>query len=43
MGNRLFPGIGGVHVVEAAKSLYAGVTPSLPAGAKVALKTVEDY
>lgn len=43
LGNRLFPGIGGVHVVEAAKSLYAGVTPSLPAGAKVTLKTVEDY
>jgi SAM-dependent methyltransferase len=38
MGNRLFPGIGGVHVVEAAKSLYAGVTPSLPQGAAIAFK-----
>ena len=37
MGNRLFPGIGGVHVVEAAKSLYAAVTPGLPQGAAVAL------
>jgi SAM-dependent methyltransferase len=38
MGNRLFPGIGGVHVVEAAKSLYAGVTPGLPQGAAIAFK-----
>jgi SAM-dependent methyltransferase len=38
MGNRLFPGIGGVHVVEAAKSLYAAATPGLPQGAAIALK-----
>jgi SAM-dependent methyltransferase len=38
MGNRLFPGIGGVHVVEAAKSLYAGVTPGLPQAASIAFK-----
>jgi len=37
MGTRLFPGIGGVHVVEAAKSLYAAATPGLPQGAAVAL------
>lgn len=29
MGARFFPGIGGVHVVEAAKSLYAAATPGL--------------
>ena len=38
MGNRLFPGIGGVHVVEAAKSLYAAAAPGLPQGATIALK-----
>ena len=38
MGNRLFPGIGGVHVVEAAKSFYAGVTPGLTQAAAIALK-----
>jgi SAM-dependent methyltransferase len=38
MGTRLFPGIGGVHVVEAAKSLYAAATPGLPQGATIALK-----
>jgi len=37
MGKRLFGGIGGVHVVEAAKSLYAPVTPALPKGARVVL------
>ncbi|MEO8300730.1 MAG: methyltransferase domain-containing protein [Rhizomicrobium sp.] len=37
MGTRLFPGIGGVHVVEAAKSLYAAAKPGLPQGATVAL------
>jgi SAM-dependent methyltransferase len=40
VGSRLFPGIGGVHVVEATKSLYAG-TPVLaksPRGTR--LKTV---
>jgi SAM-dependent methyltransferase len=42
VGAKLFPGIGGVHVVEAAKSLYAAATP-LPKGAKVALKAAEDF
>jgi SAM-dependent methyltransferase len=42
LGARLFSGIGGVHVVEAAKSLYAAATPKLPVGAKVALKTAQD-
>ncbi len=42
MGARLFPGVGGVHVVEAAKSLYAAATP-LPKGAKVSLETARDY
>jgi SAM-dependent methyltransferase len=42
LGSRLFSGIGGVHVVEAAKSLYAAATP-LPKSAKVALKAAEDF
>ena len=42
VGARLFSGIGGVHVVEAAKSLYAAATPKLSVGAKVALKTAQD-
>jgi hypothetical protein len=42
VGARLFSGIGGVHVVEAAKSLYAPATPALPVGAKVTLKTAQD-
>ena len=42
MGARLFPGVGGVHVVEAAKSLYAAATP-LPKSAKVSLETARDY
>ena len=42
VGSRLFSGIGGVHVVEAAKSLYAAATPKLSVGAKVALKTAQD-
>lgn len=37
IGRRLFGGIGGVHVVEAAKSLYAPARPALPKGARVAL------
>ena len=37
MGRRLFGGIGGVHVVEAAKSLYAPARPALPKGARVVL------
>ena len=43
VGSRLFSRIGGVHVVEAAKSLYAAATPALPKGAKVALKAAEDF
>ena len=45
IGAKLFPGIGGVHVVEAAKSLYAAAAP-LPKGKKVALKqakAAEDF
>jgi len=42
LGSRLFSGIGGVHVVEAAKSLYAAATP-LPKAAKGALKAAEDF
>jgi SAM-dependent methyltransferase len=42
LGGRLFPAIGGVHVVEATKSLYAAATP-LPKGAKVALQAAEDF
>jgi SAM-dependent methyltransferase len=42
LGSRLFSGIGGVHVVEAAKSLYAAATP-LPKAPKVALKAAEDF
>ncbi|HKX65409.1 MAG TPA: methyltransferase domain-containing protein [Rhizomicrobium sp.] len=38
VGARLFSGIGGVHVVEAAKSLYATAKPGLPQGATIALK-----
>ncbi len=41
-GRKFFPGIGGLHVVEAAKSLYAAATPALPVGAKVTLKTAQD-
>jgi SAM-dependent methyltransferase len=43
VGSRFFSGIGGVHVVEAAKSLYAAAVPKLPVGAQVALKTAQDY
>jgi SAM-dependent methyltransferase len=42
VGSRLFPGVGGVHLVEAVKSLYAAAPPPLPV-AKVALKPAEDY
>jgi SAM-dependent methyltransferase len=42
IGTRLFSGIGGVHVVEATKSLYAAATPAMPVGAKVALKAAEE-
>lgn len=37
MGRRLFGRIGGVHVVEAAKSLYAPARSALPKGARVVL------
>jgi len=37
VGRRLFGGIGGVHVVEAAKSVYSPARPALPRGARVAL------
>ncbi len=40
-GRKFFPGIGGLHVVEAAKSLYAAATPKLSV-AQVALKTAQD-
>ncbi|HMH64767.1 MAG TPA: methyltransferase domain-containing protein [Rhizomicrobium sp.] len=43
VGARLFPGIGGVHVVEATKSLYAAAATPLPKGQKVALKAAEDF
>jgi SAM-dependent methyltransferase len=44
MGARLFPGIGGVHIVEAAKSLYAPATPGLAqAVKKPALKAAQDF
>ncbi|HWY63985.1 MAG TPA: methyltransferase domain-containing protein [Rhizomicrobium sp.] len=44
VGARFFSGIGGVHVVEVAKSLYAAAVPKLPVGAQVALKTAQqDY
>ena len=42
VGSRLFSGVGGVHLVEAAKSLYAAAAPKLPVGAKVALKAAQD-
>jgi SAM-dependent methyltransferase len=43
LGTRLFPGIGGVHIVEAAKSLYAAAAPSKSKGSKVMLKAAQDY
>jgi SAM-dependent methyltransferase len=42
IGSRLFSGVGGVHVVEAAKSLYAGTPLKLPVAAPVGLKTAQD-
>ena len=42
VGSRLFPGVGGVHLVEAVKSLYAAAPPPLPV-AKVALKPAETF
>ena len=44
IGGRLFPGIGGLHLVEAAKSLYAAATPTLPQGKKrPALTAASDF
>jgi SAM-dependent methyltransferase len=44
MGPRLFPGIGGVHLVEATKSLYAAATPGLAQSVQqTALKAAQDY
>jgi SAM-dependent methyltransferase len=45
IGGRLFPGIGGVHVAEATKSLYAAAPQKkLPKAAKkAALKAAEDF
>jgi SAM-dependent methyltransferase len=45
LGGRLFPGIGGVHLVEAAKSLYAAATPApVPQkAAKGELKAASDF
>ena len=44
LGARLFPGMGGVHVVEAAKSLYAAATPGgLAQTAKAELKAASDF
>lgn len=43
LGTRLFPGIGGVHVVEAVKSLYAAATPGLAVATNAALKPAEDF
>jgi SAM-dependent methyltransferase len=44
VGERLFPGIGGVHIVEASKSLYAPASPGLAqAVKKTALKTAQDF
>jgi SAM-dependent methyltransferase len=42
LGSRLFPGVGGVHLVEAVKSLYASATPGKLV-AKPALKPAEDF
>ena len=43
IGTRLFPRIGGVHVVEASKSLYAAVPPGLAQPAKAVLKSATDF
>ena len=34
-GARFLPGLGGVHIVEASKSLYAPATPTAPAAVRV--------
>ncbi len=38
LGRRFFPGIGGVHLVEASKSLYGRAAAKSPAKTKVALR-----
>jgi SAM-dependent methyltransferase len=38
LGRRFFPGVAGVHLVEASKSLYGRAAVKLPAKAKVALR-----
>jgi SAM-dependent methyltransferase len=44
IGGRLFPGIGGLHLVEATKSLYAAATPTLTQGKKrPALTAASDF
>jgi SAM-dependent methyltransferase len=44
LGARLFPGIGGVHIVEASKSLYAPASPGLAQAVKQpALKAAQDF
>jgi SAM-dependent methyltransferase len=43
LGGRMFPGIGGVHIVEAAKSLYAAAPAVKAKGTKVMLKAAQDY
>ncbi len=49
IGGTMFPGIGGVHIVEATKSLYAAATPprgmerAKPERAKAALKPAGDF
>lgn len=43
IGARLFSGIGGVHIVEATKSLYAPAAPGKTRGAKAALKAATDF
>ena len=41
-GPRLYPGLGGVHLVEASKSLYAAAAPGLPQSAKARLSAAQD-
>lgn len=43
IGLKLFPGVGGVHIVEATKSLYAAATPGLAQPVKAALQAAGDY
>jgi SAM-dependent methyltransferase len=43
LGGRLFPGVGGVHLVEATKSLYAAATPAPQKAAKGELKAASDF